>query len=188
MYITFYRKIAYKVADAITRNRQYSEDEIKSIRYGLICIFSDLYKTILYLLIFIILSLAKEFLCAFLAFLLIRPFLGGYHFKNEIVCIIMSFLTIDLAIFAGKSDVIPFYIQLALILLLPILGLLIAPVQNGKKQVIRKKTKIAVGLITAILLLADFLFMSTSIISWSVIEVYTLSVYQLLISKYKHKL
>ncbi len=188
MNITFYRKLAYKVADAVTRNGQYSETDIKNIRYGLVCIFSDLYKTILYLFIFTLFSLTKEFLCAFLAFFLLRPYLGGYHFKNEIVCIIMSFITMVIAIFAGKADIIPSYIQLALIVFLPILSILTAPVENRQKQESRKKTCIAAALMTVLLLLSDFFFMSYNIITWSVIEVYVLYVYQLLISKYNHKL
>ncbi|AEY68173.1 accessory gene regulator B family protein [Clostridium sp. BNL1100] len=188
MNITFYRKLAYKLADAITRNQQYSEVEIKNIRYGLVCIFSDLYKTILYLLIFTVLSLTKEFLCAFLAFLLLRPFLGGYHFKNEIVCIIMSFITMVIAIFAGKTVIIPYYLQLTLTVFLPILGFLIAPVNESQRQEGRKKTRTAAVVISILLLLSDFFFMPSNIISWSVIEVYSLSVYQLLIIKYKYKL
>ncbi len=188
MNITFYRKLAYKVADAITRNQQYSEAEIKNISYGLVCIFSDLYKTILYLLIFTLLSLTREFLCAFLPFLLLRPFLGGYHFKNEIVCIIMSFLTMVIAIFAGKTVIIPYYLQLTLAVFLPILAFIIAPVNESQGLKGLKKTKAASMVVSILLLLSDFFFMSSNIISWSVIEVYVLAVYQLLISKYKHKL
>ncbi len=189
MNIKFYRKLAYKVADAITKNQQYSETEIKNIRYGLVCIFSDLYKTILYLLIFVVISLTLEFLCAFLAFLLLRPFLGGYHFKNEIVCIIMSFVAIVIAIFSGKSDILPSFIHLVLTVFLPILGFLIAPVQDSQnQQEFPQKTRIVVALMTVLLLLSDFFFMSHNIITWSVIEVYVLYVYQLLISKFKYKM
>lgn len=188
MNITFYRKLAYKVADSVTRNGQYTETEISNIRYGLVCIFSDLYKTLLYLLIFTVFSLTKEFVLAFIAFLMIRPFLGGYHFKSEFVCIIMSFLTMVIAIFAGKIIIIPFYMQLVLIVLLPILGFLITPVKDKQKKEDRKKTGILTGVITVLLLLSDCFYMPGNIITWSVIEVYVLSVYQLLIIKYLHKM
>ncbi len=188
MNITFYRKAAYKVADLVTRNGQYTEIEINNIRYGLVCIFSDLYKTILFLLIFSLLSLTKEFLCAFLAFLLLRPFVGGYHSKNEISCILMSFIMMFIAIFVGRTVINSYYIQLAHIVVLPILGFLISPVKEIKNQEDQKKKRILAGLLTFLLLLLDFFFISSNIITWSVIEVYVLSVYQILIIKYNHKL
>lgn len=188
MNITFYRKLAYKVADSVTRNGQYTETEIKDIRYGLVCIFSDFYKTLLYLLIFTVFSLTKEFILAFIAFLLLRPFLGGYHFKSELVCIIMSFLTMAIAIFAGKIIIIPYYIQLLLIIILPIFALLIIPVKDSPKKEYRKRTGILTGLITVLLLLSDYFYMPDNIITWSVLEVYVLSVYQLLIIKYMHNM
>lgn len=49
MEITFYRTLANKVANAVVANQEYSEEDEKRIRYGLVCIFSDLYKFILLL-------------------------------------------------------------------------------------------------------------------------------------------
>jgi accessory gene regulator B len=67
----------------------------------------------------------------------------------------MSFLTMVIAIFAGKIIIIPFYIQLVLIVLLPILGFLITPVKDNQKKEDRKRTGILTGAITVLLLLLD---------------------------------
>lgn len=103
MEITFYRTLANKVANAVVANQEYSEEDEKRIRYGLVCIFSDLYKFILLLIVFSIFSLTKEFFIAFISFLLLRPFLAGYHAKNELVCIFMSFSTILISILVRKK-------------------------------------------------------------------------------------
>ncbi|HEX2926863.1 MAG TPA: accessory gene regulator B family protein [Ruminiclostridium sp.] len=188
MEITFYRKLANKVADAVISNQQYSEAEIKKIRYGLVCIFSDLYKTILFLLIFSIFSLTKEFVLAFLAIMLLRPFLGGYHAKSEVACIFMSFSMLVLSIFLGKQNLIPSYILIGLLAALPILGALIAPVQIKEKKKGSLGTKLAVVIITIALMSVDYFVFSSQIITLSVLEVYILAVYQQLINKLKYKL
>ena len=93
-----------------------------------------------------------------------------------------------IAIFVGRTVINSYYIQLAHIVVLPILGFLISPVKEIKNQEDQKKKRILAGLLTFLLLLLDFFFISSNIITWSVIEVYVLSVYQILIIKYNHKL
>lgn len=188
MEITFYRKLANKVADAVVSNQQYSEAEIKKIRYGLVCIFSDLYKSILFLLIFSIFSLTKEFILAFLAIMILRPFLGGYHAKNEVACIFMSFFMLLISIFAGRLYIFPSWLLLALMVILPVIGILIAPVHVKEIPTGGVGIKVSTALMTILLLTIDYFFFSSQILCLSVVEVYILAVYQRLINKYKYKL
>jgi accessory gene regulator B len=183
MEITFYRKLADKAADAVLSSHDYTEAEKKKIRYGLVCIFSDLYKTILFLFVFSIFSLTKEFILAFLPILLLRPFLGGYHAKDELACIFMSLFMLIISTFTGKLDIIPLYIQLFLIIILPLLALLMAPVRIKEKVNGGIGTKSAAVFLTIILLLADYFIFPSQIILCSVIEVYLLAIYQLIINK-----
>lgn len=189
MEITFYRKLANKLADAVVDNQEYSAGEIKRIRYGLVCIFSDLYKFILFLIIFSIFSLTNEFLIAFIGMLLLRPFLAGFHAKNELTCIFMSFTTMLISIMVGDMNILPSYIQVLLIFLLPVIGVIIAPVRVKKTE--NKNTvglKLLTGIITTAVLLINYYLLSTQILLISVIIIYLLALYQLLknhINNYK---
>lgn len=178
--ITFYRTLANKVANAVIKNQEYSEADEKRIRYGLVCIFSDLYKFILLLIVFSIFSSTREFLIAFISVLLLRPFLAGYHAKNEIMCIFMSFLTILISILVGKMNIIPYTVQLLLTILLPIIGLLIAPVRTKKVEEKKLKSKLLTALFTVLILLVDYFLLTSQILLVSAILVYILAIYQML--------
>lgn len=188
MEITFYRKLADKLADAVFSSSNYTEGEKKRIRYGLVCIFSDLYKTVLYLIVFSLLSLTKEFILAFLPILLLRPLLGGYHAKNEIACIFMSFFMLIISIFTGQINIIPEYFQVILIFIMPLLVIITAPVRVREKVKGSVRTKAIAGFVTVILLLSGYYIFSSQIVFCSVIEVYILAIYQLIINKFKYNL
>lgn len=187
MEITFYRKLAGKVAEAVISNNEYTEAEAKRIRYGLVCIFSDLYKFLMMLIIFSLFSATLEYLLAFMAVLLLRPVLGGYHAKSEIVCIIVSFLSMTLSVVVGKLDVIPGFLQIVLIIVLPLIGAAIAPVRTKKVEERTRGYKILIVILTPVILLADYLYIPAQILQTSVIIIYSLSIYQLLKNKINMK-
>jgi len=178
--ITFYRKLANKVADAVVSNQEYSDVDVKRIRYGLVCIFSDLYKLILYLIIFSIFSLTIEFLIAFIGILLLRPFLAGFHAKTELACIFISFTTMLVSILIGNMRILPPYMQLFLIFLLPIIGVIIAPVRTKKIEEKKLVLKILSCILTAVILITDYYLIPGQILFVSVIEIYLLALYQMM--------
>lgn len=177
MEITFYRKLANKVADVVVGNQAYTEAEAKRIRHGLICTFSDLYKFILFLIIFAIFSLTKEYMIAFTGILLLRPFLTGYHAKTEIACIFISFTTMLISILVGDMNILPYYLQITLIVILPVIGAIIAPVRKkveGKNITV----KLLTAFFTAAILMVDYYLLTGQIIFVSVIQIYLLTIYQ----------
>lgn len=178
MEITFYRKLAEKVTDAVIQNKDYSDTEIKKIRYGLVCIFSDLYKFILYLLIFAIFSLTTEFLISFIGIMLLRPFLGGFHAKTEIACVFMSFSMLLISIILGNLNVVPIELHLLIIFLLPIIGSIIAPVRIKKVEENKSKFKLLAALFTISVLVIDYFLLKNQILLISVLLVYFFALYQ----------
>jgi accessory gene regulator B len=178
--ITFYRKLANKVADAVVSNQEYSDIDAKRIRYGLVCIFSDLYKFLLYLIIFSIFLLTKEYLIAFIGILLLRPFLAGFHARTELACIFISFTTMLISILIGNMNILPAYLQVLLIIILPIIGLIIAPVRKKKVEENKIVLKISACITTAILLIIDYYLIAGQILFVSVIQIYLLTLYQML--------
>ncbi|MHB8065778.1 MAG: accessory gene regulator B family protein [Ruminiclostridium sp.] len=180
MEITFYRKLANKLADAVVGNQEYSAVDAKRIRYGLVCIFSDLYKFILFLIIFSIFSLTKEYLIAFTGILLLRPSLAGFHAKTELACVFISFTTMLISILLGNMNILPSHLQLLLIILLPIIGAIVAPVRKKKVEERKLVLKISACILTAVLLIIDYYLLTGQILFISVIQIYLLTLCQLL--------
>lgn len=183
MEITFYRKLANKVAEAVISNAEYSETEARRIRYGLVCIFSDLYKFLLLLIVFALFSASLEYLLAFAVMLLLRPVLGGYHAKSELVCLAVSFMTMAISVFAGRMDAIPGSVQIVLLIALTVTGAFIAPVRTRKVDEKKSLYKILAAVLTPALLLLDYFYIPTQTVLVSVTVIYLLSLYQLLKNK-----
>lgn len=180
MEITFYRKLANKVADAVIEDKPYTETEIKKIRYGLVCIFSDMYKFIIYLIVFSVFSLAGEFLTAFLGLMLLRPYLGGFHSKSELLCIFLSLCIFLASIALGNLNIVPWYIQVVFMFLFPITGFSISPVKVNKIEKGDIRSKLLTGILTLAVLLLDFYLIPGQILLWSVIVTYFFALFQLL--------
>lgn len=179
--ITFYRNLANKVADAVVANQEYSEADVKRIRYGLVCIFSDLYKFLLLLIIFTIFSLTIEFIIAFLGILLLRPFVAGFHAKSELACIFVSFFTMLISIIVGDMNIFPPYLQIISIVLLPVIGIIISPVRVNKIQESNTVIlKLFAGITTLVLLMLDFHLFPSQVMLVSVFQIYILAFYQLI--------
>jgi accessory gene regulator B len=178
--ITFYRKLANRLADSVVANQEYSETEEKRIRHGLVCAFSDLYKFILLLIIFSIFSSTKEFFIAFSSILLLRPFLAGYHAKSELLCIFMSLTTIAISVFVGKLNIIPNPLHIVLMILLPIVGLVIAPVRTKKVEEKKTFSKLLTSLFTILVLILGYFLIDSQILLVSVLQIYLLALYQML--------
>lgn len=180
MEITFYRKLANRLADAVVGNQEYSESEEKQIRHGMVCIFSDLYKFILLLIVFSIFSSTKEFFIAFISMLLLRPFLAGYHAKSELLCIFMSLITTTISAFVGKINIIPNTLHILIMILLPIVGLVIAPVRTKKVEEKKTLSKLLTALFTILVLIFDYFIIDGQILLVSVLQIYLLALYQML--------
>ncbi len=183
MEITFYRKLANKVAEAVISNAEYSETEARRIRYGLVCIFSDLYKFLLLLIVFALFSAALEYLLAFAVILLLRPILGGYHAKSEFVCLAVSFITMAINVFAGRADAIPGSVQIVLVIALTVTGAFIAPVRTRRVDERKAAYRILAAVLTPALLLLDYFYIPAQIVLVSVTIIYLLSLYQLFKNK-----
>lgn len=183
MEITFYRKLANKVAEVVVSNHPYSEEESRRIRYGLICIFSDMYKLLLYLVIFAIFSLTKQYLIALIGVVVLRPYLGGFHAKNEITCIFISFFYLLLSILLGRLDMVPQFVQIGVLIIFPAIGAIISPVRVNKVVPFNIKIKITVAVLTVALLLLDMLFIKGQIVFWAIVFTYILAVYQYFLNR-----
>ena len=114
---------------------------------------------------------------AFTGIMLLRPFLTGFHAKTEIACIFISFITMLISILVGNMNILPSYLQIALIIILPVIGIIIAPVRKkveGKNIAV----KLLTAFFTAAILMVDYYLLTCQIIFVSVIQIYLLTMYQ----------
>jgi len=91
-----------------------------------------------------------------------------------------------ISIVVGAMNILPSLLQQILIILLPIVGLLIAPVRTKKVEENKIVLKITVCILTAVILIIDYYLLTGQILFVSVILIYLLALYQMLKNIYKY--
>lgn len=142
---------------------EYTDYQIRLIRYTLTAILCDLSKTLIFLVYFIWTGRVLEFFCALVPMVLLRTKTGGLHMRTYWSCFFFSFLYLEAAI-----TVLPALIPMHELLVYPILiacaiiTYKIGPITLKKKpmpdEVLIKKFKIqsfqVVGLVGIIYFLS----------------------------------
>ena len=186
MEIRFYRKIANSISDKIIANGNYDEETASNIRYGMVCTLSDLYKLIVFVVIFSIGGFFEEFILASLPIIL-RPFLGGFHTKTEIRCLILSIFNLVVAISLGSYLAINIFIKVAFLIILPIIAIPISysntKTTNGKNM----RFSILASLLTIILVALSIWLKAGNIVFLSIIMVYFYALLKILKIKAERK-
>lgn len=175
MEIRFYRKIANSISDKIISYGDYDDNTASNIRYGMVCIFSDLYKLVLYTAVFSLAGYFKEFVIAFLPILLLRPFIGGLHAKTEIRCLILSFVNIITVIILATFIPLNIYVKIASLIILSVVGAVIS--HTSEKGINESKVgSVVLVLLFNIVLMAMAILLDKdhagAIVFWSVALVY----------------
>jgi len=83
-------------------NPDMNEAQIKTRKYGLEILIGELSKTLIYLFVFSLFSLAGYFLLAALIFCTIRLATGGLHARSYLSCLIVTFIIFAVILFAGQ--------------------------------------------------------------------------------------
>lgn len=77
----------------LLKNRyNYTDYEIKLIRYSMITLFSEISKLLILGCYFFFISKLSYYIWAIFIFLFLRRYSGGYHCKTYISCLLLSFL------------------------------------------------------------------------------------------------
>jgi accessory gene regulator B len=136
-------KIAKYIVSIISEtNPEFTHIQLLKMEYGLICIFSEISKFVPLLIIFILLSLQKYFLIAFLFFGANRLFSGGYHAKTYWKCLVFTYTLFIFLVYAGnyfEATVIPLSIFLCTAI---VVVCVYAPVDNENKPILSTKRRL----------------------------------------------
>ena len=126
----------------LQKNNDYSELELKKLRYGLEGIYLTITKTLVILLVSLILNIFIETLCCILFFNIIRYFAFGFHAEKSFHCLILSlfnFIAIPYAFLNTNNSMI---LNIILSVLCLILILVFAPADTVKRPLKDKKKRI----------------------------------------------
>lgn len=146
---------------AIKENNQYTDIELKQIKYGLYCIIDEFTKFIIFSILFFSLSLFSRFLVIVFFLCPIRVFAGGFHNKTYWGCFFFSLFQL-LTIFAiDKVYNMTLVVRIILLVGSCFLIFVLSPVDNINKPIIsqirRKKMKYISTILAIVLSLVIFI-------------------------------
>lgn len=163
----------------LQKNNDYSELEIKKLRYGLEGIYLTLTKTVIILLVSVILNIFLETLFCILLFNIIRYFAFGFHAEKSFHCLLLSlfnFVAIPY-IFLKVNNSLTLNIVISLLCLVCILIFAPAdtvkrPLKDKKKRMKRKVLTFLTGcLYTLLIVFLKNSFISDILVSTLIITV-----------------
>lgn len=142
----------------ITKYNNYTEKDIKKLRYGLEGIYLTLTKTIIILLLSLILKIFFEVIIIIILFNIIRYFGFGFHAEKSWQCLLISIFNFIIIPYILLSININFYLDLV-ISIVCIVGYVLwapadtvkRPLKNKNKRLIRKLITTIIGVLFSIL-------------------------------------
>ena len=144
----------------ITANKEWDEESLEKIRYGLEGIYLTIVKLVILLALAIILNIERLFLINLVFFNILRFFAFGVHARNSTQCLITS--TVMFIIFPMLSTSIdfPLPVQIIIASICVLLFLLYAPAdthkrpqKNRKKRQFRKAFAVTIAIIYVLLII-----------------------------------
>lgn len=145
--------IVNKLLDKIKKyNPELNEAQLKTRKYGLEAMLSDLSKFLIYLVIFSIFNLTGYFLISSLVYTTIRAVTGGYHAKNYWQCLVLSFLLFAAVIDIGRNIPMDFVARVIVLAASLCLNLIFAPVEHPNKPVKDSSKRTKYKIISSILI------------------------------------
>lgn len=135
----------------IKNNKDFTEQKLCEIKYGLESLYLTLTKIVVIYLISILLKTSKELSLVFLFYGILRLTGFGIHAKGSKECWIASLLVFVPFPYLLKVVLIPKYINIILSVIGTILLLIYSPADTKKRPLIHKKKRIMYKIITVLI-------------------------------------
>ena len=153
-------------------NKNYNQEELEKLKYGLEGIYLTITKTIIIILLGILFNIITEILIITLAFNLLRYFAFGFHAKESLDCLI--FWNIIYFIFNVK---IKWIYKLIIAILCTIVIMIFAPADtikrplpNKKKRIIRKLLSTVISILYTVTIITANNFISNALLCAIIIQ------------------
>lgn len=144
----------------ITANKEWDEDSLEKIRYGLEGIYLTIVKLVILLALAIILNIERLFLINLVFFNILRFFAFGVHARNSTQCLITSTVMFIIFPILSTSIDFPLPVQIIIASICVLLFLLYAPAdthkrpqKNRKKRQFRKAFAVTIAIIYVLLII-----------------------------------
>lgn len=144
----------------ITANREWDEESLEKIRYGLEGIYLTIVKLVILLALAIILNIERLFLINLVFFNILRFFAFGVHARNSTQCLITSTVMFIIFPILSTSIDFPLPVQIIIASICVLLFLLYAPAdthkrpqKNRKKRQFRKAFAVTIAIIYVLLII-----------------------------------
>lgn len=144
----------------ITANKEWDEDSLEKIRYGLEGIYLTIVKLVILLALAIILNIERLFLINLVFFNILRFFAFGVHARNSTQCLITSTVMFIIFPILSTSIDFPLPVQIIIASICVLLFLLYAPAdthkrpqKNRKKRQTRKAFAVTIAIVYVLLII-----------------------------------
>lgn len=127
--------------DLITRNKDYTQDEIDIMTYGLETIYLTVTKLVVIFLTAYVLGIFKEMILLLLTYNVIRSQAFGIHASKSIYCLISSLVMFIGGALICKYCVIPFKVMISMAIVCNVCLLLYAPADTHKRPLVNAKKR-----------------------------------------------
>lgn len=127
--------------ELITRNKDYTQDEIDIMAYGLETIYLTVTKLVVIFLTAYVLGIFKEMILLLLTYNVIRSQAFGIHASKSIYCLISSLVMFIGGALICKYCVIPFEIMVSIAIVCNVCLLLYAPADTHKRPLVNVKKR-----------------------------------------------
>ena len=141
----------------ITKYNNYTDKDIKKLRYGLEGIYLTVTKTIIILLLSLVLKIFFEVIIVIVLFNIIRYFGFGFHAEKSWQCLLMSIFNFIIIPYILLSININFYLNILISAVCIVSFILWAPadtvkrpLKDKKKRLIRKIVTTTIGILFSI--------------------------------------
>ena len=113
--------------------KKYTNYEKKLREYYLKCFLSEFSKIIIFLVLFSLLGLTKEYIVALIFLILLRSNGGGLHYKHYSSCLIVSFFFLYASIFFATNIRLPLIFNYIIAVLCIFAGYGLVPITSGNR-------------------------------------------------------
>ena len=125
----------------IKKNKQYTDEEIEIIQYGLEGIYLTLTKMIILFGLAYLLGIVKEFVLLLVSYNIIRSQAFGIHATKSIYCLISSICLFIIGAILCKYITLPFWFCISSAILCDICLFLYAPADTYKRPIVNPKKR-----------------------------------------------
>lgn len=114
-------------------NPELGEAQLRTRKFGLECLVSEVSKTLIYLLVFLLLGMPQYFLVSFLVYCTIRITSGGYHANGYWTCFAVSLAVFMISVYAGRLLPMERLVLIPVLVILLVINGVFAPVDHPNK-------------------------------------------------------